>query len=356
MPSVGRSPAAFSSNLYRVRTEVSGGGPVDRSRSRQSRRTVSVLLLAALLALSACAPIGRAADPSELAGRPVRVVTTTGLIADAVRQVGGSRVEVTALMGPGVDPHLYKAREGDVLRLARADIVFYHGLHLEAKMADVLSEMGRWVPTYAVGNAVDPADLLYPEGSAGSPDPHIWFDVRLWMRVVASIADALAERDPAHREVYRANAEAYLRDLAELDGWVREQVGRVPPEQRVLVTAHDAFGYFARAYNFEVRGLQGISTVAEAGIADVQELADFIVRRRIRAIFVESSVPVRNIEAVQEAVRARGWEVAIGGQLYSDSLGEPDTEAGTYTGMVRHNVRTIVEALAGQASPHGGSR
>lgn len=305
------------------------------------------LLLAVLLALSACAPIGRAADPTELAGRPVRVVTTTSLIADAVRQVGGSRVEVTALMGPGVDPHLYKAREGDVLRLARADIVFYHGLHLEAKMADILAEMGRWVPTYAVGNAVDPADLIYPEGSAGNPDPHIWFDVRLWMRVVAYVADALAERDPAHQEFYRANAEAYLRDLVELDGWVREQVGRVPPEQRVLVTAHDAFGYFARAYNFEVRGLQGISTVAEAGIADVQELADFIVRRRIRAIFVESSVPVRNIEAVQEAVRARGWEVAIGGQLYSDSLGEPDTEAGTYTGMVRHNVRTIVEALAG---------
>lgn len=325
-------------------------------RSRQPRRTVFSVFLAAVLALSACAPLGRAADPSELAGRAVRVVTTTSLIADAVKQVGGSRVEVTALMGPGIDPHLYKAREGDVLRLARADIVFYHGLHLEAKMADILAKMGRWVPTYAVGNAVDPADLIYPEGSAGNPDPHIWFDVRLWMQVVSYIAEALAERDPVHREVYRANSHAYLRELAELDGWVREWVGRIPPEQRVLVTAHDAFGYFARAYNFEVRGLQGISTVAEAGIADVQELADFIVRRRIRAIFIESSVPVRNIEAVQEAVRARGWEVAIGGQLYSDSLGEPDTEAGTYTGMVRHNVRTVVEALTGQDFPSGGSR
>ena len=305
------------------------------------------LLLLAAAALYACAPIGRAADPSELAARPVRVVTTTGLIADAVKQVGGSRVEVTALMGPGVDPHLYKAREGDVLRLARADIIFYHGLHLEAKMADILAQMGRWVPTYAVGNAVGPADLIYPEGSAGNPDPHIWFDVRLWMRVVSYIAEALAERDPAHGAFYRANAEAYLRELADLDAWVREQVSKIPPEQRVLVTAHDAFGYFARAYSFEVRGLQGISTVAEASIADVQELADFIVRRRIRAIFVESSVPVRNIEAVQEAARARGWEVKIGGQLYSDSLGEPGTEAGTYVGMVRANVRTIVEALTG---------
>lgn len=322
-------------------------------RSGGSRTLIGCLLT--LLLVAACAPVGGPGDPAGRADRPVRVVTTTSIIADAVKQVGGDRVEVTALMGPGVDPHLYKAREGDVLRLARADLVFYHGLHLEAKMADILAGMNRWVPTYAVGTAVDPADLLYPEGSAGNPDPHIWFDVRLWMRVVAYIAEALAEHDPDYAPAYRARAEAYLRELAELDGWVREQVARIPPEQRVLVTAHDAFGYFARAYGFEVRGLQGISTVAEASIADVQELAEFIVQRRIRAVFIESSVPVRNIEAVQEAVRARGWEVRIGGELYSDSLGEPDGEAGTYVGMVRHNVRTIVEALTGE-TVSGGSR
>ncbi len=324
------------------------------SGRNRARILVSLLLLAQ--ALVSCAPVGRTADPTEVASRPVRVVATTSIIADAVGQVGGERVEVTALMGPGVDPHLYKAREGDVLRLARADVVFYHGLHLEAKMAEILAGMNRWVPTYAVGSVVDPSDLLYPEGSVGNPDPHIWFDVRLWMRVVSYVADTLAKHDPAHAGFYWSRAEAYLQELAGLDSYIREQVGRIPPEQRVLVTAHDAFGYFARAYGFEVRGLQGISTVAEASIADVQELADFIVRRRLRAIFIESSVPVRNIEAVQEAVRARGWDVKIGGELYSDSLGEPGSGAGTYVGMVRHNIRTIVEALVGEPVGSGSSR
>lgn len=283
-----------------------------------------------------------------MASRPIQVVTTTNIIADAVKQVGGERVKVTALMGPGVDPHLYKAREGDVRRLAQADLVFYHGLHLEAKMAEILDRMKRSVPTYAVGTAVDPSQLLYPEGSAGYPDPHIWFDVRLWMRVVSFIADTLAKHDSVNAAFYRSRAKAYLQELTGLDRYIREQVGRIPPEQRVLVTAHDAFSYFGRAYGFEIRGLQGISTVGEVSVADVQELADFIVRRRIRAIFVETSVPTRNIKAVQEAVRARGWNVRIGGELYSDSLGEPGSEAGTYVGMVRYNVRTIVEALVGK--------
>ncbi len=315
----------------------------------------TVYLLTALWVV-ACAPAFGARDAAGRPDGPIEVVATTSIIADAVRQVGGDRVNVTALMGPGVDPHLYKAREGDVLRLARADLVFYHGLHLEAKMADILASMNKWVPTYAVGSAIDPADLLYPEGSAGNPDPHIWFDVQLWKRAVAYVADVLAREDRAHAAFHRARAEAYLRELTALDNWVRQQIAHVPLDQRVLITAHDAFGYFARAYGFEVRGLQGISTVAEASIADVQSLAEVIASRRIRAVFIESSVPVRNIEAVQEAVRARGWDVKVGGELYSDSLGEPHGNAGTYVGMVRHNIRTIVEALAGDGLTSGGDR
>lgn len=342
--------------MGRARLNLCARRPVSLAHARSLCRWSGLGFLLGLLTLAvvACAPPGRPADAAELAGRPVRVVTTTSLIADAVRQVGGERVAVTALMGPGVDPHLYKAREGDVLRLARADLVLYHGLHLEAKMADILAQLDRWVPTRAVGQAIPPEDLRYPEGSGGNPDPHIWFDVRLWQRVVAFIAQVLAERDPAHAALYQARAAAYQRELEALDAYIRAQVQRLPPEQRVLVTAHDAFGYFARAYGFEIRGLQGISTVAEASIADVQELADFIARRRIRAIFVESSVPVRNIEAVQEAVRARGWEVRIGGALYSDALGEPGTPAATYIGMMRTNVDTIVQALAAETTTTGG--
>ncbi len=310
---------------------------------------VSFVAIAILLPLLACQPV--AGQDSDRASPPIRAVATTSIVADAVRAVGGERVEVITLMGPGVDPHLYKASEGDILRLASADVVFINGLHLEGKMGEVLRRVGQRVPTVAVAEAIDLTLLRRPPEFEGVYDPHVWFDVRLWMIAVTAIRDALIEFDPAHAAGYRANTERYLAELAVLDAWIRQEVARIPPERRVLVTAHDAFGYFARAHGFEVWSLQGVSTATEAGIADVQRLAERIVARRIPAIFVETSVPPRFIEAVREAVRARGFEVALGGELYSDSLGDPDSPAGSYVGMVRWNVETIVRALAPETMP-----
>lgn len=299
---------------------------------------------AALVALlSACAP----PQPRETEDR-VQVVATIGMIADVARNVGGERVRVTGLMGPGVDPHLYKASEGDVRRLFRADVVLFGGLHLEAKMGEVLEEMGSRTRVVAVTDAIPRDRLLAPPEFAGAHDPHVWFDVSMWEMTTDTIAGALAAADPAHAAEYRANAARYRARLQALHRYVLAQAARVPREQRVLVTAHDAFNYFGRAYGFQVRGLQGISTAAEAGTADVQALAAFIADRRIPAVFVESSIPRRTIEAVQEAVRARGWEVRIGGELFSDALGTAGTPEGTYEGMVRHNIDTITRALLGE--------
>ena len=289
---------------------------------------------------------GGAADFSE---RPVRAVATTTLMADLVQAVGGEHVDVTGLMGAGVDPHLYRAKESDVAAMAEADILFYNGLHLEGKMTELFEQMsGRALRTVAVAErAVPEAERISSAAFAGNFDPHVWFDVALWMRAVETVRDALADLDPAHADAYAANAAAYVDELRDLDAYVRTRIAEVPDGQRVLVTAHDAFSYFGRAYGFEVRGLQGLSTATEAGTADVQRLAAFIAERRIPAIFVESSVSPRSIEAVQAAVRARGFDVAIGGNLYSDALGSPGTPAETYPGTVRHNVDTIVDALKG---------
>jgi len=254
-------------------------------------------------------------------------------------------VRVTGLMGPGVDPHLYKASEGDVRRLFRADVVFYGGLHLEARMGDVLEEMGGRTRVRAVTDAIPRDTLLTPPEFKGAHDPHVWFDVGMWIMTVDVIAATLAEADPAHAAEFRSSAARYKGELTEVDAYVRAQAARVPAERRVLITAHDAFNYFGRAYGFQVRGLQGISTAAEAGTADVQGLAQFIATRRIPAIFVESSIPRRTIEAVQEAVAAKGFDVRIGGSLFSDAMGNPGTPEGTYAGMVRHNIDTIVGAL-----------
>lgn len=304
-----------------------------------------VWILLSLLVVTACGEA--AAYPGkDISERPINVVTTTGMIADMAENVGGDRVQVTGLMGPGVDPHLYTASEGDVNRLRQADVIFYNGLHLEAQMANVLERMGEnGRTTAAVTDGIDPDALLRPPEFEGAFDPHVWFDVTLWMTAVEEVQETLAEVDPEHADTYRRNADAYLSELQALQQYVQEQAARVPPEQRVLVTAHDAFNYFGQAYGFEVRGLQGISTAAEAGTRDVQNLAAFIAERRIPAVFIESSVPQRNIEAVQAAVQAQGFEVEIGGELFSDAMGNPGTPEGTYVGMVRHNVDTIVSAL-----------
>lgn len=306
-----------------------------------------VLLLLTLLFLSACKGENSASDV-PVSERQINIVTTTGMIADIARNIGGERVQVTALMGPGIDPHLYKASEGDVRLLQEADIIFYNGLHLEAQMGEVLERLNEFgIKTVAVTNKIDRSLLESPPQFAGNYDPHVWFDVTLWMSAAEQVRETFLEVDPSNASIYEANAETYLAQLEELHQYVLAQAGSLPAEQRVLVTAHDAFNYFGRAYGFDVRGLQGISTESQAGTADVQELADFIVDRQIPAIFVESSVPQRNVEAVQAAVQAQGFDVKIGGSLFSDAMGTEGTPEGTYIGMVRHNIDTIVNALAG---------
>ncbi|HEX4953608.1 MAG TPA: zinc ABC transporter substrate-binding protein [Thermoanaerobaculia bacterium] len=302
----------------------------------------SLLWLVLILPLAACGgPAGE--GPSSPEG--LRVVATTGMVADAAREILGDAGTVEALMGPGVDPHLYKASESDVRRLAGADLILVNGLHLEGKMGDILEKMAATRPVVAVGAAVPVSELREPPGMAGQHDPHLWFDVRLWSNTLGPITEALVKLVPAKAEAFRANAERYRGELAALDAWVESRIAEIPPEGRVLVTAHDAFGYFGRRYGIDVVGLQGISTLAEAGLSDVDRMVELVVSRKVKAIFVESSVPRRSIEAVQNACRARGHQVAIGGQLYSDALGAAGTPAGTYLGMVRANVETIVTAL-----------
>lgn len=294
-----------------------------------------------------CSSLGGEGGGADLANRKIRAVTTVGMITDIVQVVGGDRVQVDGLMGPGVDPHLYKTSAGDTVRMAKADVIFYNGLHLEGKMSEVFEQMSARVKTVAVTDRLDREKEVRPAppGFEGSHDPHVWFDVRLWMKAVECVRDTLIELDPTHADVYQANAKAYLAEMAKLHEYVQAQAQRVPANQRVLITAHDAFYYFGHAYGFEVRGLQGVSTASEAGTADVQQLAQFIAERRLPAIFVESSVSPKTIEAVRAAVRARGHDVRIGGELYSDAMGNPGTPDGTYLGMVRHNIDTIVAAL-----------
>lgn len=306
-------------------------------------RTVFIYALILLLT-AGCSP-ALPAQAQDLSQRPIRITATTGMTADLVQAVGGERVEVTALMGAGVDPHLYRASESDVRALENADLIFYSGLHLEAGLANVLERMGTTRPVIAVTDNIPRDQLFSAPNFQNNFDPHVWFDVKMWSTGIDVVAEALIKADPANTELYRANASAYHLELAALDEEIRAAVAKVPEKQRVLITAHDAFGYFGRAYGFDVRGLQGISTESEAGTADVKNLVDFIVENKIPAIFMESSVPKRNIEAVQAAAADRGWPVKIGGQLYSDAPGSPGTPEGTYPGMVRANVTTIVTAL-----------
>ena len=311
-----------------------------------ARRTMVALVAVALVA-AGCGGGGNRQDADDR----LQVVATTGQVGDLASHVGGPRVRVTTLMGPGIDPHLYKASAGDVERLRQADLILYNGLHLEAKMADVLERLNARQPTLAVADALPADRLITASGFSGAHDPHVWFDVELWSRTIDVVAAKFIELDPDHADDFRARAEAYRQELARLDHHARATFATIPAAQRVLITAHDAFNYLGRAYGLEVRGLQGISTATEAGTADVQDLAAFIAERRIPALFVETSVSPRAIEAVRAAVRARGFDVQVGGAVYSDALGDSGTPAGTYVGMVRHNVDTITAALRGEAQP-----
>lgn len=303
-----------------------------------------ITLLCGVLFLSAC----QTGSENNAADGKLAVVTTISQIADVVSKVGGDSISVDPLMGPGSDPHLYSPSAGDVSSLQDADIIFYNGLFLEAQMEDILEQLGERKTVVAVAGTIPAELLLDSKDYEDEFDPHIWFDVNLWAEATKVVRDTLIEKDPENSSTYEANAEAYLAELAELDAWVASEINRIPADQRVLITAHDAFNYFGNAYGMEVLGLQGISTASEAGTADVQRLADYIADNQIRAIFVESSVSERNVEAVQAAVASRGWTVEIGGSLFSDAMGEAGTPEGTYIGMVRHNINTVVPALLGE--------
>ena len=267
------------------------------------------------------------------------------MITDMVARVGGDAVQVTGLMGPGVDPHYYKATQGDLKHLSQADIIFYNGLFLEGKMEDIFDKMSRNKTVVAVARDLDEAQLRRPPEFQGHFDPHVWFDVSLWHQTIDAVEAALTQATPAGAEEFAARAQAYRTELQGLHEWVGSRVAEVEESRRVLITAHDAFGYFGDAYGIDVLGLQGISTVAEYGVNDVRHLVDVIVERKVKAIFVESSVPERSINAVREGCVARGHDVVIGGTLYSDAMGEAGSGADTYVGMVRTNVNTIVGAL-----------
>ena len=299
-------------------------------------------LVAGVLVLLAGGCSGSEAGAS---GDGLRVTATTTMVTDLARRVGGERVEVTGLMGPGVDPHLYKASQGDVEALLGADVVFYNGLFLEGQMAEILEKADQQVPTVAVTRDVPEGELLESVSCEGQADPHVWFDATLWRTTVDPVVEEFSRLDPEGAEAYERRGEAYKEEIDQLHAFVGEEISSIPKDRRVLVTAHDAFRYFGREYGMEVRGLQGISTEAEAGAGDVRELADYLAENEIPAIFVESSVPRRNVEAVQAASRDRGWDLEIGGTLYSDAGGDAGTDAATYDGMFRANARTITEAL-----------
>ena len=305
---------------------------------------IAFLLFALTFAQSGCKQVPPIQNQST---QTIQVVATTSIVADLVDILGGEHVHVEGLMGPGVDPHLYKASEGDVLRMAQADVIFYNGLHLEGKMTDVFEQMQRkGIATFPVAqDALSDSLLLESDYFQGSFDPHVWFDVSLWKMCAVYVTKTLTDLKPDQASYFTEQFNQYEKELDALHIYVHERANQVAPEQRVLITSHDAFGYFGSAYGFEVKALQGLSTVAEAGTADVQELASFVATRKIPAIFVESSVSPRGIEAVKAAVESRDFMVSIGGNLFSDALGSQDTPEGTYVGTVRHNVDTIVNAL-----------
>lgn len=325
---------------------------------------LSTMFMTALLTLAAAL---FTAPPQETAPRtpptgpsaataatpPARVVATTGMVGDLARTVLGEESTVRALMGPGVDPHLYKPTRDDIARLMAADLVVVNGLMLEGKMGEVLARTGRdrWV--MALGDLAPSDRVLRPEGAEGHPDPHIWMDPQLWATVTERFADAVAVRVPSTAEPVRSRGAASAQVLRDFDTWARSAIATIPEGQRVLITSHDAFAYLGRAYGLRVEGVQGVSTDSEPGLRRIGELVDLIVTQRVPAVFVESSVPRKSIEALIEGARARGHTVAIGGELYSDALGEAGTWEGTVPGMLDHNVTTIVRALGGTA-PAGG--
>jgi manganese/zinc/iron transport system substrate-binding protein len=310
------------------------------------------VFIACLTAMSLAWPLATAADA---AGETLKVVATTGMIADAARQIAGDEAEVRALMGPGVDPHAYRQTRTDIAALVRADLVLWHGLYLEAQMEEFMASLAKRNKVIAVAEKL-PKDMLIAHAQYEDKfDPHVWMAPELWTGAVTAIRDALIETRPESRAIFEANAAKHLEEIGGLAAYAKRIMATVPKDSRVLLTAHDAFNYFGRAYDFEVIGIQGISTESEAGLNRVAELVDLIAERKIRAVFVESSVSDRNIRALIEGAASKGHDVKIGGELFSDAMGKDGTYEGTYIGMIDHNTTTIARALGGETPERGMS-
>jgi manganese/zinc/iron transport system substrate-binding protein len=290
---------------------------------------------------------------ATMAAAQLTIVATTGMIADTTRQIGGDHVEVQALMGPGVDPHAYRQTRSDIVAMTRADLVLWHGLYLEAQMEEFFEDLSRRRTVIAVAEGLPRDLLLAHEDYDNRFDPHVWMVPDLWQNVAQTIRDALIATDPGNADTYSTNAETFMSELETVSAYSTDALATVPQDQRVLLTAHDAFNYFGNAYGFEVLGIQGISTESEAGLARIADLVDLLVTRNIRAVFVESSVSDRNIRALIEGAASQGHEVQIGGELFSDAMGEPGSYEGTYIGMIDHNVTTITRSLGGSAPERG---
>ena len=316
-----------------------------------NRRNFLKSLQASALAVTASG--GLVWSSAASAAPAISIVATTSMIADAVRQVGGERVAVQALMGPGVDPHAYRQTRSDIAAMLRADAVLWHGLYLEAQLEEFLLDLSKRKRVFPVGEAVPRDRLITHSDYENRFDPHVWMNPDLWRSVVTGVRDALSEIDPEGTATYAAGAERHLAEIDGLTAYATERLATVPAERRVLVTAHDAFSYFGRAFDFEVLGIQGISTESEAGLRRIEELVDALVIRGITAVFVESSVSARNVQALIEGAAARGHTVSIGGELFSDAMGPSGTYEGTYIGMIDHNVTGITRALGGDAPAQG---
>lgn len=323
----------------------------DRDRQWRERGVCRAWVLAA--ALLVVPTVLRGAPPD--AGRKHNIVCTVGMVADIARHVAGDKGEVDGIIGEGVDPHLYQVTRRDIGKLLKADLVFYVGLKLEGKMSDALENVGTKKPgaVVAVTSDLDPAGLRSPAEFGGHHDPHVWMDPLLWKQCAKTVADTLVSHDEANAAYFRSNYERYAAALDKLHVYAQDVLSTIPEQRRVIVTAHDAFGYLAARYGLTVRGIQGISTESEAGIDDINELVELLVSRRIQAVFVETSVSSKNVRSLIEGTGARGHTVVIGGNLFSDAMGAPGTYEGTYIGMIDHNVTTITRALGGTAPPQG---
>lgn len=321
---------------------------LDKSSLRKKIIPLVLLLQLAILCLTQNVEQSFAIEP------PFKIVTTTGMIADVVKEVAGNRVQISQLIASGVDPHLYKPTRSDIALLNTADIVFYNGLILEGKMTDVLIRIatsGKKV--FAVTDLIPLEYLLEPKEFQGHYDPHVWMDPSAWAKTVVAIRDKLSEFDNEGKAFYETNSNTYLAKLAALDAYAQKVTASIPANARILVTAHDAFNYFGRRYNFQVVGIQGISTESEAGVKDIEKIVNLLVEHKVKSVFIESTVSARNVEALIEGAQAKGQKVTIGGQLFSDAMGTANTYEGTYLGMIDHNVTTIVNALGGQCPKTG---